>query len=112
MAWVIGSSNKPGVKKNMFRFNGGWISYRLASPRWLIDVFIAPTLLTMIVNELRGGVAPKSGALVRTVFFIPEAPCLGDWPLTSFQWSRVRSSRLAEALYLLSVKLLISERRE
>ena len=32
----------------------------------------------MNIDALRGGVAPKSNASVRTVCFILEAPCLGD----------------------------------
>ena len=66
----------------------------------------------MNIDALRGGVAPKSHASVRTACFIPEAPCLGDWPVASFRWSRVRWSRLAEALYLKNAKRLISERGE
>ena len=74
------------------------------------DARVARVVLFINIYVLRGGVAPKSHALVCTGCFILEAPCLGDWPVTSFRWSRVRSSRLAEICK--NLKLRILERRE
>ena len=55
---------------------------------------------------------PKATRIGTHGFFILDAQCSGDLPMAPFRCSRVRSSRLAEALYLQNVKLLISERRE
>ena len=66
----------------------------------------------MDIGALHGGVTPKPRASERAVYFIPEAPYLGDSPVTSYRWSRARSFWLADALYLKNVRLLISERRE
>ena len=51
---------------------------RLSKERELIVELLCGHLSAINTEALPGGVASKSHASLGTVFFIPEAPCLGD----------------------------------
>ena len=78
----------PGVYISVVLFQGARKVFRV---NYYVQRLSSKVLALMNKDALRGGVAPKSHASVRAVCFIPESPCLGDCPVTSFRWSRVRS---------------------